>query len=78
MNQAPREITGPIAMTTNNEEIDDFPSSLSSALPVFLGKRSLNVPVELLHYTSAEGLLNIINSNSLRATNALYLNDATH
>src|SRR2546425_10912938 len=32
---------------------------------------------ELFHYTTAQGLLVILESNSVRATNALYMNDAS-
>jgi len=34
-------------------------------------------PKELFHYTTAQGLLGILESNSLRATDALYMNDAS-
>ena len=34
-------------------------------------------PRELFHYTTAQGLLGMLQSNSLRATNALYMNDAS-
>ena len=34
-------------------------------------------PETLYHYTSAEGLLGIVSSNVLRASSALYMNDAS-
>lgn len=47
-----------------------------TAKPV-IDKPALWRPETLYHYTTADGLLGIVSSNLLRASNALYMNDAS-